>query len=110
MYVEYPEGVKLKTGCDALLFKKSLYGLKQSGRAWWIELGNKLATLGFRRLDQIGVSMSKTREEDPFLILVYVDDFVMAARTTTVIQDLLKKRKGFWKLSEMGEVSTMEYE
>jgi hypothetical protein len=45
--------------------------------------------------------------KDPVLILVYVDDFVIAARTTTVIQDLLKKLKGFWKLSEMGEVSTI---
>jgi hypothetical protein len=36
-----------------------------------------------------------------------VDDFVIAARTTTVIQDLLKKLKGSWKLSEMGEVSTI---
>jgi hypothetical protein len=46
-----PEGVKPKTGCDALLLKKSLYGLRQSGRTWWIALGNKLATLGFRRLE-----------------------------------------------------------
>src|SRR3954465_9853490 len=50
---------------------------------------------------------TQTQEEDPVLILVYVDDFVIAARTTTVIQDLLKKLKGFWKLSEMGEVSSI---
>jgi hypothetical protein len=50
IYMEYPEGVRPKAGCDGLLLKKSLYRLKQSGRAWWIEMGNKLAKLQFRRL------------------------------------------------------------
>jgi hypothetical protein len=109
IYMEYPEGVKPKPGCDALLLKKSLYGLKQSGRTWWIELGNKLATLGFERLESDwGLYVKpQTPMEDLVLILVYVDDFVIAARTTTVIQYLLKKLKGFWKLSEMGEISTI---
>jgi hypothetical protein len=49
----------------------------------------------------------RTQEENLVLILVHLDDFVIATRTTTVIQDLLKKPKGFWKLSEMGEVSSI---
>jgi hypothetical protein len=109
IYMEYPKGVKPKPGCDALLLKKSLYGLKQSGRTWWIELGNKLATLVFRRLESDwGLYVKpQTQEEDPVLILVYVDDFVIAAGTTTVIKDLLKKLKGFFKVSETGEVSSI---
>jgi hypothetical protein len=65
----------------------------------------KLATLGFCRLESDwGLYVKpQIQEEDPILILVYVDDFVIASRTTTVIQDLLKKLKGFWKLSEMGK-------
>jgi hypothetical protein len=84
--------------------------LKQSGRTCWIELGNKLATLRFCRLESDwGLYVKpQTQEEDPVLILVYVDDFVIAARTTTVTQDLLKKLKGSWKLSEMGEVILQE--
>jgi hypothetical protein len=55
--------------------------VKQSGRTWWIEVGNKLATLGFRRLESDwGLYVEpQTQEEDPVLILVYVDDFVIAA-------------------------------
>ena len=34
----YPEGMRPKTGCDTLHLLGSLYGLKQSGRTWWIEL------------------------------------------------------------------------
>jgi hypothetical protein len=98
IYMEYPEGVKPKPGCDALLLlKKSLYGSKQLGRTWWIELGNKLATLGFHILESAwGLYVkSQPQEDHPVLILVYVDDFVIAARTTTVFQDLLKKLKGY---------------
>ena len=51
IYMEYPQGVTPKKGCNGLLLKKSLYGLKQSGRTWWIEMGNKLAKLGFNRLE-----------------------------------------------------------
>jgi hypothetical protein len=60
-----------------------------------VELGNKLAALGFRRLESDwGLYVKpQTQEKDPVLILVYMDDSVIAARTTTLIQDSLKKLK-----------------
>ena len=49
----------------------------------------------------------RTNKNGPVIMLVYVDDFVIAAETTQEIQELLQKLKSFWKLSEMGEVSTI---
>jgi hypothetical protein len=51
IFMEYPQGVTPKNGCNGLLLKKSLYGLKQSGRTWWIEMGDKLAKVRFNRLE-----------------------------------------------------------
>ena len=47
----YPEGMRPNTGCDTLRLLGSLYGLKQSGRTWWIELGKGLEALGFKRTE-----------------------------------------------------------
>ena len=109
IYMEYPEGVTPKKGCDGLLLKKALYGLKQSGRTWWRELSNKLSTIGFHRLESDWglYTRPKSRKEGLVIILVYVDDFVIAAETKGDIDKLLEKLKTFWKLSEMGEVSTI---
>ena len=53
IYMEFPEGIEpMGTGTNtALRLKGSLYGLKQSGRTWWIELGAGLAELGFKKLE-----------------------------------------------------------
>jgi transposase InsO family protein len=109
IYMEYPEGVKPKKGCDGLLLKKSLYGLKQSGRTWWIEMGTKLAKLGFKRLESDWGLYTRPRNQKDglIIILVYVDDFIIAGDSKREINSLLDKLKSFWKLSEMGEVSTI---
>jgi hypothetical protein len=51
LYMAYPEGMTPKKGCDALRLIGSLYGLKQSGRTWWIELRKGLEGLGFKRTE-----------------------------------------------------------
>jgi transposase InsO family protein len=109
IYMEYPEGIRPKKGCDGLQLKKSLYGLKQSGRTWWIEMGDKLAKLGFKRLESDwGLYVQpRSQRNGLIIILVYVDDFVIAGDSKKELQGLLEKLKGFWKLSEMGEVSTI---
>ena len=49
VYMRQPEGYEDGTARVCLL-KKTLYGLKQSGREWNIELDNKLRKHGFQRL------------------------------------------------------------
>jgi hypothetical protein len=109
IYMEYPAGVKPKAGCDGLLLKKSLYGLKQSGRTWWIEMASKLDKLGFQRLESDwGLYVrQRSSKNGLILILVYVDDFIIAGDRRSEINKLLEQLKRFWKLSEMGEVSTI---
>jgi hypothetical protein len=92
IYMDYPEVVKPKKGCDGLLLKKSLYGLKQSGRTWWIEMGTKLAKLGFKRLESDWGLYTKPRSQKDglIIILVYVDDFIIAGDSKREINDLLQ--------------------
>lgn len=43
IYMRYPDAVVRSPGCNVLRLKGSLYGLKQSARVWWTELGDVLA-------------------------------------------------------------------
>ena len=62
IYMAFPEGYKPKNDhATGLRLVKSLYGLKQSGRAWWIELGTALAVLGSRSSNRTGVSTTEQR-------------------------------------------------
>ncbi|GFZ44342.1 hypothetical protein JCM24511_02064 [Saitozyma sp. JCM 24511] len=49
--MDYPEGMRPKARCDTLGLLGSLYGMKQCGRTWWIELGKGLEALGFKRTE-----------------------------------------------------------
>ena len=51
IYMEYPEGIEPTGSNNTLRLRGSLYGLKQSGLTWWIELGVGLEELGFMKLE-----------------------------------------------------------
>jgi transposase InsO family protein len=109
IYMRYPEGMKPSAGCDALKLNKALYGLKQAGRVWWMELGSKLEGLGFSKLhSDWGLYVRGDKSGRPLMmVLVYVDDFVIAARKSEHIAQFLKEVESYWKLSDMGEINTI---
>jgi hypothetical protein len=109
LYMAYPEGMRPKTGCDTLRLLGSLYGLKQSGRTWWIELGKGLEALGFKRTESDWGLYYRTGSKDrgPALLLAYVDDIVVAAQSNAEINEVMKGLARRWKITELGEVSTI---
>jgi hypothetical protein len=108
----YPEGMRAKAGCDTLRRLGSLYGLKKSGRTWWIELGKGLEALGLKRTESDWGLYYRTGSKDrgPALLLAYVDDIVVAAQTNAEINEVMKRLARLrrrWKITELREVSTM---
>ena len=82
VYVEMPKGFEQKG--KVLKLKKTLYGLRQSPRAFWLYLTEKLQANGM-----------KQSELDPCLFIgekviciVYVDDLLFWARDETDINEL----------------------
>ena len=47
--MEIPQGLPTPAGTDVLRLHGALYGLKQSGRNWWLNLGKALTDQGFKR-------------------------------------------------------------
>jgi hypothetical protein len=78
VYMAQPEGYAQQGGRGVplvWLLKKSLYGLRQSGRQWAEHLTAFLLFLGFTRCkSDPGVYVRESASGKPILIAVYVDD------------------------------------
>ena len=106
LYMAYPDGMARKPGCNALLLKGSLYGLKQSARVWWQDLGEALKSLGFKRLEaDWGLYLANTKRHGRILVLAYVDDILVASEATEGIEEVFRMMRGLWTITEIGEVS-----
>jgi len=106
IYMRYPEGMKRKRGSNILRLVKSLYGLKQSARVWWTELGEALEGIGFKRLERDwGLYHCDSARHGAIIVLAYVDDLVVACKSRKGIEEVLKMMRGLWKITEIGAVS-----
>jgi len=56
---------------------KSIYGLKQSPRAWHTKLSVALQTLGFTRSNDDSSLFIQQNSADKLIVLVYVDDLII---------------------------------
>jgi transposase InsO family protein len=110
IFMSYPEGVAPDGRNDCLLLKRSLYGLKQSGRAWWEELSAGLESIGFRRLESewgLHFRPSSARHPVAALMLVYVDDLLLATKTREAGDSIFDKLAKLWTITKLGDVSTI---
>ena len=76
IYMEQPEGF-IKPGDEdkVCLLKKSLYGLKQSSRQWYMRFGEYMQRIGFERsLYDSCVFIMKREGVAVAYLLLYVDD------------------------------------
>ena len=107
IFMRYSPGLKRKAGLDCLKLVKSLYGLKQSGRNWWIKLGEGLAEQGFRRLkSEWGLYYRPASKSQEFvLLLAYVDDIVVAARSTEEVTEVMSRMAMSWKMTTLAPIS-----
>lgn len=107
IYMRYPQAVKLKEGCNVLRLKATLYGLKQSGRVWWIQLKEAMIAQGFKPCDfDWGLYVQqKSRHSKPTLVMSYVDDLIIAALSWKEIDGILKGLRERWEVKEETLVS-----
>ena len=84
VYIRVPEGVTRVEGCNCIRLNKALYGLKQSPREWYENINGYLQSLGFKRLQSEHCLYIYTRSNEICLILLYVDDLLIAGTNKAV--------------------------
>ncbi|GBN10578.1 Retrovirus-related Pol polyprotein from transposon TNT 1-94 [Araneus ventricosus] len=71
---------------------KSIYGLHQSGRNWFLEIHNVLVNLKFRKIEWANCIYTFN---DSVVLLMYVDDIVVFAANESLIFSIVDKLTAF---------------
>lgn len=105
LYMVQPEGFSDKNQ-DHLVCKlnKSIYGLKQSARAWNTKLNKILIEDGFIRSNADYCLYSKQEEENWVYIIVYVDDLIIASKAEKQISRIREKLETEFEVSDLGDL------
>jgi hypothetical protein len=85
--------------------QKSLYGLKQSPRAWYSKLSSKLQSLGFVP-SQADTSLFVFNDKRVIIyMLIYVDDIIITGSCSRAVNILMIKLRDSFAVKDLGKLS-----
>ncbi|GJZ75689.1 uncharacterized mitochondrial protein-like protein [Tanacetum coccineum] len=82
--------------------KKSLYGLKQANKQWFIKLTIFLTTLGFSQSHADSSLFTYYKDKDALVLLIYVDDILLAGNNTSMISKIKQKLHQAFGIKDLG--------
>ena len=94
IYMQQPEGFSVK-GKEKLVckLKKSLYGLKQAPRQWYKKFDGFMQNNGYTRCNADHCCYFRRLESSYIILLLYVDDMLVAGSDMDEIKKLKKQSK-----------------
>ena len=105
VYMKQPKGYveegKEKFVCK---LKKSLYGLKQSGRCWYNKLNEKLISKGFEKCESEPCVYRLRWMNKTVILSVYVDDIVLASEDDVIREEAKRLLKECFIVKDLGEL------
>ncbi|KAJ1692760.1 hypothetical protein LUZ63_009458 [Rhynchospora breviuscula] len=105
VYMSQPPGFHDKMCPNHVcLLSKSLYGLKQSPRAWFYKLSTTLVTLGFHESHYDPSLFIAHKDGHTTLILIYVDDILVTGSNNLHISSLIEHLNTHFSLKDLGQV------
>ena len=103
VYMHQPMGFHDKSKPDHVcLLKCSLYGLKQSPRAWNIRFASFVCRLGFTQSTSDQSMFVLSSGADIAYLLLYVDDIILTASSTCLLNCLNKSLSSEFEMSDQG--------
>ncbi len=108
IYIEQPEGYEVKSkenGKVVCKLKKSLYGLKQSGRNWNKMLHDYLCEMQFVQNPADHCVYSKVTDKEKAHIIIWVNDLIIAASNDNVLKCVKEMLKSKFKMKDLGKLT-----
>ena len=105
IYMKQPEGFEVK-GKEHIVckLKKSIYGLKPSPRCWNQALDEYLKKMGFISSMNDPCIYTLISGGEIFILAVYVDDIIIAGKSTKRIQQIIDEIAHRFDVKDMGEL------
>ena len=108
IYLEQPKGFESKgknNESKVLKLKKSLYGLKQSGRMWNNLLHGFLVGQGFIRSDADNCVYTRSKNGSKTIILIWVDDLIITGSDLATVEKVKLALSNKFKMKDFGQIS-----
>nr|GFA60010.1 putative ribonuclease H-like domain-containing protein [Tanacetum cinerariifolium] len=107
VYMEAPPGFSehFKPG-EACRLKKSLYGLKQSPRAWFGRFTLAMKRYGFKPSNSDHTLFHKNRKNHVTCLIIYVDNMVITGNDE---EEIKKLKEGLFAEFEMKDLGNLKY-
>ena len=105
VYTVQPPGYEQGGPNVACHLRRSLYGLRQAPRAWYVRLRTALEEMGFKPSKADPGMFVKEEKGEPVYVLVYVDDLLIACKSSVKIARLKAQLKSLFDVRDLGESS-----
>lgn len=107
IYMRLPLGYTPKDGVvlppnPVCKLRKSLYGLKQASRQWFLKFSSTLMSLGFEKSYTDHTLFIRNINGKYIAVLVYVDDIIITANDDDEVTKLKTDLQQFFKLRDLG--------
>ena len=103
IFMKLPEGY-IGTGKKDLVckLKKGIYGLKQAAKVWNDKINSLLKDYGFVQSTADPCLYVKNDKGDSIFLIIYVDDFLIAAKNIKKIDQTAEFLRGHFQLTDLG--------
>lgn len=105
IYMEQPEGYVKEGEKLVCKLEKSIYGLKQSGRNWNTMLHECLTDDNFTQNPADHCVYSKESKEGKVIIAIWVDDLIIAASNTKILEKVKNMLSTTFKMKDLGRLN-----
>lgn len=103
VYMEVPLGLRSSDNSDKVCrLYKSLYGLKQSPRAWFERFTQAIKNQGYKQCQADDTLFIKNRDGRKTILIVYVDDIVLTGDDVEEIEMLKKHLASEFDIKDLG--------
>ncbi|KAK1422393.1 hypothetical protein QVD17_25482 [Tagetes erecta] len=107
VYMEAPPGFKEDfKEKEVCRLKKSLYGLKQSPRAWFGRFTHAMKSYGFKQSNSDHTLFLKKRNGLVTCLIIYVDDMILTGNDE---EEMIRLKKNLFTEFEMKDMGRLKY-
>ncbi|KAM1770681.1 hypothetical protein ACFX11_045589 [Malus domestica] len=103
VYMRLPPGHPQSQEPDLVCkLHKSIYGLKQSPRAWYSKLSSVLLSVGFKMSNADSSLFVRTGDVSKLVVLIYVGDLIIASDNVAEISTLKQSLQQIFAIKDIG--------
>jgi hypothetical protein len=104
VYMAQPKGFvvegKEKLGCR---LRKSIYGLKQASRQWYLKFDKTIKEFGFKENVEDNCVYAKFKNGKYVFLILYVDDILLASSEVSLLLETKKFLFSHFEMKDLGE-------